>query len=122
MVRNHSQFAKISRLPLSLVPRDMPVPIMDGGLRGTRWIAGSAIHRRWLEFYKLEKQRLMSQEVRRGDGFWDVEHDSAERLYGGGDAGEPDPRFGRSEDHRDQEHAPQRDSAREDRVFHIDCR
>ncbi len=64
--------ARIARVPLALVRKDMAVPVLRGGLRGKRWIVGSAIHRCWLGFYENEKQQLISREVRADSVFWDV--------------------------------------------------
>jgi FkbM family methyltransferase len=50
----------------------MVVPILWGGLRGRRWIVGSAIHRCWLGFYEFEKQKWIAREVRPSRIFWDV--------------------------------------------------
>ena len=63
---------KIARLPLALIPREAVVPILRGGLRGKRWVVGSAIHRCWLGFYEFEKQRLISSMVKPGTVFYDV--------------------------------------------------
>ena len=63
---------KIARLPLALIPRNAVVPILRGGLRGKRWVVGSAIHRCWLGFYEFEKQRLISSMVKPGTVFYDV--------------------------------------------------
>src|SRR5947209_9435920 len=69
---DESRLSKIARFSLGLLPQGMVVPILYGGLRGRRWIVGSAIHRCWLGFYECEKQRLISRVVRAGGVFWDV--------------------------------------------------
>ncbi len=70
--RYKSAIRRIGRFPLAIVPRQMVVPILWGGLRGKRWIAGSAILRCWLGFYEYEKQEWISREVRPNRVFWDV--------------------------------------------------
>jgi FkbM family methyltransferase len=69
---SESALGKLVRFPLKLVPPAMVVPVLTGRLRGRRWIAGSAIHRCWLGLYEREKQKVISQEVRRNTVFYDV--------------------------------------------------
>jgi FkbM family methyltransferase len=63
---------KIVRYPLRILPRDMVVPIVQGPLRGKKWIAASHLHSCWLGSYELEMQKRVAQEVKRGDVFYDV--------------------------------------------------
>ncbi len=55
---------RILRLPLSLVPKTAVVPILQGPLRGKRWIAGSGIHRLWLGSYEPFKMALAAELTR----------------------------------------------------------
>ena len=50
-------FGRTLRLPLRLVPKSAVVPILQGPLRGKRWIAGSSTHGCWLGTYELAKVR-----------------------------------------------------------------
>ena len=63
---------RMLRLPLSLVPRNACVPIMQGPLRGMRWLVGSSTHGCWLGSYEFEKQRLFAGLVPSGGVVWDV--------------------------------------------------
>jgi FkbM family methyltransferase len=60
------------RAPLSLIPKDAVVPIVQGPLRGKRWIVGSATHGCWLGTYEYRKQRLFAQAVLPGAVVYDV--------------------------------------------------
>jgi len=63
---------KIVRLPLSLIPRDAVLPILQGRLRGQHWIVGSALHRCWMGFYEFDKQQLIASVVQPETVFYDV--------------------------------------------------
>ena len=60
------------RLPLRLVPRDKAVRIVQGPLRGNRWIVGSSNHGCWLGSYEAAKQKKITEFVRPGMVCWDV--------------------------------------------------
>ncbi len=63
---------KILRQPLRLIPAGTHLPILQGRLRGKRWIAGSSIHGCWLGSYEVEKQKLFEAEVKAGSVVFDV--------------------------------------------------
>ncbi len=63
---------RILRQPLKLVPAQMPMPILQGRLRGKRWIAGAHTHGCWLGTYEHEKQKLFALEVKEGDTVYDI--------------------------------------------------
>jgi len=65
-------FGRLLRAPLKLIPASTPVRIISGELRGRHWIPESAIHRCWMGWYERDKQRLVSNEVRRGSTFYDI--------------------------------------------------
>ncbi|HEX5179675.1 MAG TPA: FkbM family methyltransferase [Gemmatimonadaceae bacterium] len=60
------------RLPLRLIPSEMPLRILQGPLRGYRWIAASSNHGCWLGSYEYAKQRLFARRVHVGDVVFDV--------------------------------------------------
>jgi hypothetical protein len=43
-----SPVGKLLRLPLRVVPKRAVVPLLQGELRGRRWIVGSSMHGCWL--------------------------------------------------------------------------
>ena len=50
----------------------MVVPILQGPLRGKKWIVGSSRHGCWIGSYELEKQRAFYEAVRPGDVVYDI--------------------------------------------------
>ncbi len=63
---------KILRAPLRLIPRSAVVPIIQGPLRGKRWIVGAGNQGYWLGSYELPKQQLFVQTVQPGWTVLDV--------------------------------------------------
>jgi len=53
-------------------PRNIPLPILQGPLRGSRWILGSGVLGYWLGSYELEKQKVFTSLVKPGDVVFDV--------------------------------------------------
>jgi FkbM family methyltransferase len=68
----NSSFGKLLRLPLKLVPAKTVLPIMQGPLKGKKWIKGSATNGCWLGTYEIEKRILFSKYVRTGMIVYDV--------------------------------------------------
>ena len=52
------------------------MPILQGHLRGKRWIAGSSQHGCWLGSYEFQKQNTFCLYVRQGDVVWDLGADA----------------------------------------------
>lgn len=48
------------------------MPILQGPLRGRRWIAGSSNHGCWLGSYEYEKQQLLKSVLKPGDVVYDL--------------------------------------------------
>jgi FkbM family methyltransferase len=71
-ISNSKLVGRALRLPLRLVPREAEVRILQGPLRGKRWIAGSSNHGCWLGSYEAAKQRKIIEFVRPGMVCWDV--------------------------------------------------
>jgi len=72
-ISNYSRpLAKVLRMSLKVLPRTMAVPIMQGPLRGKKWIVGSSDHGCWLGSYEFKKQKLFQQMVTRGSVIFDV--------------------------------------------------
>lgn len=63
---------RLLRLPLRLIPRNLPVPVLQGPLRGKRWIVGSFTHGCWLGSYEYEKQKMVASLVRPGNVVYDI--------------------------------------------------
>lgn len=60
------------RLPLRLVPKGAVVRVLQGPLRGKRWIAGASNHGCWLGSYEAAKQKRIVELVQPGMVCWDV--------------------------------------------------
>jgi FkbM family methyltransferase len=71
-IPNDRPYGRLLRLPLSLIPREFPVPVLQGKLRGRRWIVGSATHGCWLGSYEYAKRRLFERTVTPGAVVFDV--------------------------------------------------
>lgn len=69
---NTNLLGKISRYPLRVLPRTMTVRILQGPLRGKKWIVGSQRHAFWLGSYEPDMQDLIVREVKQGAVFYDV--------------------------------------------------
>lgn len=63
---------KLLRYPLKFIPRRMMVPILQGRLRGKKWIAGSSTHGCWLGSYEYDQRLLFEQLVTEGSVVFDL--------------------------------------------------
>jgi FkbM family methyltransferase len=71
-ISSESRLGKLLRLPLRLIPPSFHVPILQGRLRGSWWVAGSSSHGCWLGSYEHAKRVTFEQTVREGDVVCDV--------------------------------------------------
>jgi len=71
-ISNRSLAARILRAPLRLVPGKLVVPVVQGPLRGTRWVVGSSTHGCWLGCYEAANQAICVRLVRRGMTVYDL--------------------------------------------------
>lgn len=60
------------RVPLRLVPKEMEVPILQGPMRGKRWIAGSSDMGCWLGTAELSKVRRFRGVLKPGMTCFDI--------------------------------------------------
>jgi len=63
---------KLLRLPLQLIPNKTVLPILQGSLKGKKWIKGSSINGCWLGTYELDKQLLFQKYIKPGMVIFDV--------------------------------------------------
>jgi FkbM family methyltransferase len=63
---------RIARLPLRIIPHSQVIPILQGKLKGKRWIAGSGNHGCWLGSYEYVKVALFEKYLRPGGIVFDV--------------------------------------------------
>jgi len=71
-IPNRTLLGKVLRVPLRLLPGRMILPIMQGRLKGKRWIVGSGVHGFWLGSYEHDKQLLFEETVAPGSVVFDV--------------------------------------------------
>jgi FkbM family methyltransferase len=71
-ISNQNILGKLLRSPLKLIPPMTVMPIMQGKLRGKKWIVGSGQHGSWLGSYEYEKQLLFQQIVTEGSVVYDI--------------------------------------------------
>src|SRR5437867_1922845 len=69
---SQTPIGRIIRAPLRVIPKRVVVPILQGPLRGKRWITGSGIHRIWLGSYEVSKMALAAAWVHAGDTVFDI--------------------------------------------------
>ncbi|MGQ0570071.1 MAG: FkbM family methyltransferase [Armatimonadota bacterium] len=60
------------RLPLRLIPAQTVVPIMQGKLKGRKWIVGSGNHGYWLGSYEFHKRSVFERTVNEGTVVFDI--------------------------------------------------
>lgn len=63
---------KVLRLPLRLIPRGARFRILQGPLRGKKWIIDSGVHGYWLGTYEYDSRRRFEAVVERGAVVFDV--------------------------------------------------
>jgi FkbM family methyltransferase len=71
-ISNTSLIGRLLRLPLRLIPRQTVVPILQGPLRGKKWIVGSGNHGYWLGSYELGKRALFIKAIPLGGIVYDL--------------------------------------------------
>ncbi len=72
MINHKSILGKILRFPLKFIPPNLVVYILQGKLRGKRWIFGSGVHSYWLGCYEDKTQIMFSNLVTAGAVVYDV--------------------------------------------------
>jgi len=71
-ISQDSIIGKILRKTLWIIPNSMQVPIIQGTLKGKKWIKGSGVNGYWMGTYELEKQQVLRQTIKKGDIFFDI--------------------------------------------------
>lgn len=67
-----SPIGKLFRLPLKLIPAKTVLPILQGKLKGKKWIKGSSINGCWLGTYEFDKQILFEKYVKPNMVVYDI--------------------------------------------------
>jgi hypothetical protein len=71
-ISSSSGLGKLLRLPLSLIPENTVLRVMQGPMRGMKWISGSSTHGCWPGSYEYEKQRLFDAAIPLRGTVWDI--------------------------------------------------
>lgn len=71
-IPDNSSLGQLLRAPLRLVPKGIEVPILQGPIRGRRWIVGSATHGCWLGTYEASKARRLASVIEPGMTCFDI--------------------------------------------------
>lgn len=72
-ISNSGLMGKALRLPLKLIPARTKMPILQGRLRGKRWIVGSSTnHGFWLGTREYEQRRVFEETVTEGSIVYDL--------------------------------------------------
>jgi len=71
-ISDRTLWGRFLRLPLRFIPAGMTMPILQGKLRGKKWIAGSSSHGCWLGSYEYEKRSAFEKIVGKGDIVYDI--------------------------------------------------
>jgi len=71
-INYQSLLGKILRLPLRLIPKGMVLPILQGPLRGKKWIVGAGEHGYWLGSYEMNKRLAFEREISPGSVIYDI--------------------------------------------------
>lgn len=67
-----TMLGRVLRVPLRLIPRNAVMRILQGPMRGKKWIAGSSDHGCWLGSYEATKQQALAASIHEGCVVWDV--------------------------------------------------
>ena len=71
-ISSETRLGRALRSFLCLVPNRAVIPILQGPLRGKKWIAGSSIHSCWLGNYEAAEAALIASTVRSKSIFFDI--------------------------------------------------
>lgn len=71
-INYRSFWGRLVRLPLRLIPKRMVLPIMQGRLRGGKWIVGAGEHGYWLGSYEIHKRQAFEQAIPEGAVVYDI--------------------------------------------------
>jgi FkbM family methyltransferase len=62
----------VRRVAVWLIPKNAVLPVLQGPLRGARWVVGSGNLGCWLGTYERDKQTLFSTFIKSGDVVFDI--------------------------------------------------
>lgn len=71
-ISDKTLLGKLLRLPLRLIPQNTIVPILQGKLKGTKWIVGSSTQGCWLGSYEYQQRLLFEKMIKERDIVFDI--------------------------------------------------
>lgn len=71
-ISNKLTTGKILRFFLRFIPKNITIRILQGPLRGKKWIKNSGVNGYWLGSYELEGQKILFENLKKGDIFFDI--------------------------------------------------
>lgn len=71
-ISSQSYFGRAVRFPLKVIPSTVVLPVLQGPLRGARWVVGSATHGCWLGNYEVRKAQLFARTIQEGMTVFDI--------------------------------------------------
>ena len=71
-ISSNTCLGKLLRLPLRLLPPGMVMPILQGRMRGMKWVVGSGEHGYWLGWYEYRKRQAFEREIKPNSIFFDI--------------------------------------------------
>lgn len=71
-ISDKSLLGKVVRFPLRLIPPQTVLPVLQGRLKGRKWIAGSSNHGCWLGSYEYAKRIVFERSVRENSIVFDI--------------------------------------------------
>jgi len=71
-ISSKSALGRLLRLPLGLIPAEATLPILQGRLRGKKWIVAASDHGCWLGSYEYKKRLVFESQVQPGTVVFDV--------------------------------------------------
>jgi len=71
-VSDQTLVGRLLRLPLALIPSRTTLPILQGRLRGMKWIVGFSNHGCWLGSYEYHKRKAFEESVAQGGVVFDI--------------------------------------------------
>lgn len=71
-ISQNSIVGKILRFLLKFIPASSRLFILQGKLKGKKWIKGSGVNSYWLGIYEAEQQKLFGKTIKQGDVVFDI--------------------------------------------------
>lgn len=71
-INYRSFLGRLLRFPLRLIPKRAVLPILQGQLRGKKWLVGAGEHGYWLGSYEIHKRQAFENEIKPNMVVYDI--------------------------------------------------